>query len=230
MANIIPSSYLPVASQPWGREIQKRLESLESNFSLQKTNTNTVDSQLQSSYKRLDETVRSLGTINVDIANITTISNQAVAIANNAIAGLNSLGSINSPYTVNGDNITGTFLPTEPVVNGETARSAGYIGLPQISLDSGALTLNKSHAGRQIYLTATSQTVTIPANSSVPFEIGSVVVIVNGNFTNFIAINNDTLRLAGTANTGTRTLGPWGFATLVKIDFTTWVVYGNGLT
>jgi hypothetical protein len=230
MANIIPSSYLPVSSQPWGREIQKRLESLESNFSLQKTNTNTVDSQLQSSYKRLDETVRSLGTINVDITNITAISNQAIAIANNAIAGLNSLGSIDSPYTVNGDNITGTFLPTEPVTIGQTARSTGYIGFPQISLDTGTLVLDKSHAGKQIYLPVGSQTITIPANSSVPLEIGTRVVIVNANVTNFIAINTDTLRLAGTTTTGTRTLGPWGVATLIKIDLTTWVVYGNGLT
>ena len=230
MANIIPSSYLPVASQPWGREIQKRLESLESNFSLQKTNTNTVDSQLQSSYKRLDETVRSLGTINVDITNITAISNQAIAIANNAIAGLNSLGSIDSPYTVNGDNITGTFLPTEPVAISETARSVGYIGLPQVILSTGTLLLDKSHAGKQIYLTSTSQTVTIPANGATALEIGTTVVLINANVTNFISINSDTLRLAGTTTVGTRTLGPWGIATLIKIDATTWIVYGNGLT
>jgi hypothetical protein len=230
MANIIPSSYLPVASQPWGREIQKRLESLESNFSLQKTNTNTVDSQLQSSYKRLDETVRNLGTINVDITNITAISNQAISIANNAIAGLNSLGSINSPYTVNGDNIIGTFLPTEPVEISETSRSVGYIGLPQVVLSSGSLLLDKSHSGKQVYLINGSQTVTIPANGATALEIGTTVVIVNANVTNFIAINSDTLRLAGTTTTGTRTLGPWGIATLVKIDATTWVIYGNGIT
>ena len=117
MANIIPSSYLPVASQPWGREIQKRLESLESNFSLQKTNTNTVDSQLQSSYKRLDETVRSLGTINVDIANITTISNQAVAIANSAIAALNTLSSPGSSYTIDAGNVTSGTMAQARVAN-----------------------------------------------------------------------------------------------------------------
>ena len=230
MANIIPNSYLPVASQPWGREVQKRLESLESNFSLQKTNTNTVDSQLQSSYKRLDETVRSLGTINVDITNITAISNQAISIANNAIAGLNSLGSIDSPYTVIGDNITGTFLPTEPATISETARSVGYIGLPQVILSTGTLLLDKSHAGKQIYLTSTSQTVTIPANGATALEIGTTVVLINANVTNFISINSDTLRLAGTTTVGTRTLGPWGIATLIKIDATTWIVYGNGLT
>jgi hypothetical protein len=117
MANIIPSSYLPVASQPWGREIQKRLESLESNFSLQKTNTNTVDSQLQSSYKRLDETVRSLGTINVDIENITTLSNQAISIANTAIAGLNSLANPGSSYSIDASNVTTGTMAQARVTN-----------------------------------------------------------------------------------------------------------------
>ena len=117
MANIIPTSYLPVASQPWGREIQKRLETLESNFSLQKTNTNTVDSQLQSSYKRLDETVRSLGTINVDVASITTISNQAVAIANSAIAALNTLSSPGSSYTIDAGNVASGTMAQVRVAN-----------------------------------------------------------------------------------------------------------------
>jgi hypothetical protein len=117
MANIIPSSYLPVASQPWGREIQKRLESLESNFSLQKTNTNTVDSQLQTSYKRLDETVRSITAISVDISDITTLSNQAVSIANSAIAALNTLSTPGSPYTIDAGNITSGTMAQARITN-----------------------------------------------------------------------------------------------------------------
>lgn len=230
MANIIPSSYLPVASQPWGREIQKRLESLESNFSLQKTNTNTVDSQLQSSYKRLDETVRSLSAISVDITDITTLSNQAISIANNAIAGLNSLGSIDSSYTVNGDNIIGTFSPTEPPLISQTATSAGYVGRPQVVLNTGGLTLNKSHAGKHVLVTGNGQTITIPSNNSVPFEIGTTIKIINTDVTSSIAITGDTLRLAGTASTGTRTLGAWGFATLLKVQSTTWILQGNVIT
>jgi hypothetical protein len=117
MANIIPSSYLPVASQPWGREIQKRLESLESNFSLQKTNTNTVDSQLQSSYKRLDETVRSLSAISIDVSDITTLSNQAVSIANSAIAALNTLATPGSSYTIDAGNVTSGTMAQARVAN-----------------------------------------------------------------------------------------------------------------
>jgi hypothetical protein len=58
MTNIIPNSNLPASSQPWGREIQKRLQSLESEVARQKINNNSADSQIQASYKRLDETVR----------------------------------------------------------------------------------------------------------------------------------------------------------------------------
>jgi hypothetical protein len=229
MANIIPSSYLPVASQPWGREIQKRLESLESNFSLQKTNANTVDSQLQSSYKRLDETVRSLGTINVDVANITAIANNAISIANTSLAGLNSLENPGSDYSVDGGNIIGNLLPLEPSVITKTATSAGYIGLPQILLNTGGLTLNKSHAGKHIYVTGSGQAITIPANSSVAFEIGTSIVIVNANVTSSIAITSDTLRLANSSTSGTLTLAFWAVATLIKIDSTTWIAYGNGI-
>jgi len=117
MVNIIPISYLPVASQPWGREIQKRLESLESNFSLQKTNTNTVDTQLQSSYKRLDETVRSLSVISVDISDVTALSNQAISIANSAIAGLNSLATTGSSYPINAGNVTSGTMEQARIAN-----------------------------------------------------------------------------------------------------------------
>ena len=117
MSKIIPSNNLPLSSQPWGREIQKRLEALESQLSLQKINTDTVDSQLQSSYKRLDQTVRSLGTIDVDISNIEELSADAVAASNNAIAGLNSLATPGSPYPITADNVTTGTLSQDRITN-----------------------------------------------------------------------------------------------------------------
>jgi hypothetical protein len=106
----------------------------------------------------------------------------------------------------------------------------GYIGLPQVILNTGNLTLSKAHAGEHIYVTGASQTITIPANGTVPFEIGTTIVIINANVTSSIAITTDVLRLAGTASTGSRSLAAYGMATLVKIDATTWIVSGNGLT
>lgn len=120
-------------------------------------------------------------------------------------------------------------LPRIPPI-ADTAKGIGYIGLPQTILNSGNLTLSNTHAGNQIYVTGASQTITIPADASVSFEIGATIVIINANVTSSIAITSDTLRLAGTSTTGTRTLATWGMATLVKIDSTTWIASGNGLS
>jgi hypothetical protein len=119
--------------------------------------------------------------------------------------------------------------PASPV-NANSAKAIGYIGLPQVILNSGNLTLSANHAGDHIHVTGASQTITIPANSSVPFEIGTTIVVINAGVTSSIAITSDTLRLAGGTTTGTRTLAAWGMATLVKVAATTWIASGNGLT
>jgi len=73
--------------------------------------------------------------------------------------------------------------------------------------------------------------VTIPANSAAAFPIGATVVIFNNSGSSqSIAITTDTLRQAGTTNTGTRTLANYGLATCVKVAATTWVITGAGLT
>ena len=122
------------------------------------------------------------------------------------------------------------LLTAEPSANTNAASSVGYVGLPQVLLASGGLTLSKANAGEHIYVTGSSQTITIPANSAAPLEIGTTIVVINQNVTSSIAITSDTLRLAGTATTGTRTLAAYGIATLVKVDATTWIASGNGLT
>lgn len=122
------------------------------------------------------------------------------------------------------------LIAAEPSANTNTATSVGYVGLPQVILSTGGLTLSKAHAGEHIYVTGSSQTVTIPANASVPFEIGTTIVVINGNVTSSIAITSDTLRLAGGTTTGTRSLAVYGMATLVKVAATTWIASGNGLT
>jgi hypothetical protein len=127
-----------------------------------------------------------------------------------------------------------TALPylraTEPATNADAAKTTGYVGMPQVVLNSGNLTLSKAHAGKHIYVTGASQTITIPANASVPFEIGTTIVVVNANLTSSIAITSDTLRLAGTSTTGTRTVIANGIATLIKIEATTWIISGNGVS
>lgn len=108
------------------------------------------------------------------------------------------------------------------------ADSIGYRGLPQNS-QTGAYTLALSDAGKHISITTGG--VVIPANGSVAFPIGSTMVIFNNSGSNqTISITTDTLRQAGTANTGSRTLAQYGLVTCVKVASTTWVISGAGLT
>lgn len=77
----------------------------------------------------------------------------------------------------------------------------------------------------------TSANITIPANASVAFPIGSVVTITNTSASPItISITTDTLRQAGTTNTGTRTLAQYGVATARKVSTTLWIISGAGLT
>jgi hypothetical protein len=111
------------------------------------------------------------------------------------------------------------------------ARGAGYMGVPQsAAATTGAYTIVAADAGEHIYSTAT-RTVTIPANASVEFPVGSAITFIAATGTTVtIAITSDTLILAGTGATGNRTLAPFGMATAIKITSTSWIISGNGLT
>lgn len=78
----------------------------------------------------------------------------------------------------------------------------------------------------------TARTFTIPANASVAFDVGTVVTFVNQNGAGAvsIAITTDTMRLAGSGSTGTRTLAANGMATALKIASTEWIISGVGLS
>ena len=108
------------------------------------------------------------------------------------------------------------------------ANSLGYRGLPQNS-QTASYTLALADAGKHISITTGG--VVIPANGSVAFPIGTTIVVFNNSGSNqTISITTDTLRQAGTANTGSRTLAQYGLATLVKVSTTTWAITGAGLT
>lgn len=138
--------------------------------------------------------------------------------------------------TVTGINIgSSTIKTTAFPADGTTSTAAageGYMGMPQVVVSSGGKTLAATDAGKHIYVTTNnSQTITIPANTSVALPIGTTVVIVNASgISSSIAINTDTLRLANSTSTGTRSLASNGMCTLVKINSTEWIASGNGLT
>jgi hypothetical protein len=111
------------------------------------------------------------------------------------------------------------------------ARGAGYMGVPQsAAATTGAYTIVAADAGEHIYSTGT-RTVTIPANGSVAFPVGTAITFIAATgATVTIAITTDTLLLAGAGTTGSRTLAPFGMATAIKITSTSWIISGNGLS
>jgi hypothetical protein len=106
--------------------------------------------------------------------------------------------------------------------------------IPQNS-QSTAYTLVLSDKGKHIlHPTAdtTARTFTIPANSSVPYAVGTALTFINQNAAGVvtIAITADTMRLAGAGTTGSRTLAANGLATAIKIASTEWIISGAGLS
>lgn len=101
-------------------------------------------------------------------------------------------------------------------------------GVPGNSQNAG-YTLVLADTGKCIKM-ATAGTFTIPANSSVAYPPGTIISFFNGTTVSTIPITTDTMTLAGTATTGTRTLAANGFATAYKLTTTTWVISGTGLT
>lgn len=108
------------------------------------------------------------------------------------------------------------------------ADSLGFRGAPQ-NAQTAAYGLVLADNGKHISITTGG--VTIPANSSQAFPIGATIVIYNnsGSSQN-IGITTDTLRQAGTTNTGTRALANYGLATIIKVDTTVWAITGAGLS
>jgi hypothetical protein len=131
-----------------------------------------------------------------------------------------------------GGTMTGaiTFAAGQTV---DGTNKIGYINIPQNS-QSAAYTLVAADAGKHIFHPSTdanARTFTIPANSSVAYPIGTAISFVNmTSQVVSIAITTDTMYLAGTGTTGTRSLAQYGTATALKMTSTTWIISGAGLT
>jgi hypothetical protein len=162
---------------------------------------------------------------NVTASNVTTTN----LTATNA----NATNFVSTNVTITGGAVTGINVTSSNLAASNAVTDAGTIaaaspglrGLPQNS-QTGAYTLALTDAGKHISITTGG--VVIPANGSVAFPIGSAIAIFNNSgSTQVISITTDTIRLAGTTSTGSRTLAVYGLATCVKVASTTWVVSGN---
>ena len=122
---------------------------------------------------------------------------------------------------------TGTATATDSAA---TPYTIGWLDCPQTSKTTN-YTLVLADRGKSVYMNGTSLTLTIPANASVAFPIGTTIVLINGNSSALtVGITADTLTLANSATTGSRTLAQNGIATIIKVTATNWLISGNGVT
>ena len=125
--------------------------------------------------------------------------------------------------------------PTSGTLSGCTVDGTDAVGFRNTPVNSKSAdyTLVLADSGKTILHAIADdnpRTFTIPANSSVAYAVGTVITFVNLINTVTIAITTDTMYLAGDGSTGSRTLAAYGVASAVKVDSTTWVISGNGLT
>jgi len=133
-------------------------------------------------------------------------------------------------HTLQSADTNSTLTQTLPLTDSTTL---GYINAP-VNEQSAAYTAVAADSGKIIFHPSTdanARTFTIPANSSVAYATGTVLTFINmTSQVVTIAITTDTMYLAGTGTTGSRSLAQYGIATAVKMTSTTWIISGNGLT
>jgi hypothetical protein len=126
--------------------------------------------------------------------------------------------------------------PTSGTLSSCTVDGTNAVGFRNIPINSQstAYTAVLADSGKCIFHPSTdanARTFTIPANGSVAYPIGTAISFVNmTSQVVSIAITTDTMYLAGTGTTGTRSLAQYGTATALKMTSTTWIISGAGLT
>jgi hypothetical protein len=150
-------------------------------------------------------------------------ANGGTGVSNNAASTLTISGAFATTLTVGAT--TSVSLPASGAL--------GYLNIPQNS-QSAAYTTVLADSGYCIFHPSTdanARTFTIAANASVPYAIGTVIQFCNmTSQVVTIAINSDTMYLAGTGTTGSRSLAIYGVANAMKMTSTTWIITGSGLT
>ena len=121
---------------------------------------------------------------------------------------------------------------TGGITSSDLSDAVGYKGLPQ-NQRTGAYTLALSDIGKHLYVTAGAFAVTLPADATLNFPVGSAITFVCEDAgKTIVPASGVALVLAGTgaATTGTRTLAIGAVATLIKVQANRWYISGSGVT
>ena len=126
--------------------------------------------------------------------------------------------------------------PTSGTLSGCTVDGTNSVGFRNIPINSqsAAYTTVAADSGKVIFHPSTdanARTFTIDSNANVPYALGTAITFINmTSQVVTIAITSDTMYLAGTGTTGSRSLAQYGIATAIKMTSTTWLISGNGVT
>jgi hypothetical protein len=163
--------------------------------------------------------------LGTDVTGLTSPANGGSGV-NNGSNNETRSGNINFGgqfSTTQSGAVTEAFSGATTVTFPAGTYTTGYLGCP-VNSQGGTYGFILTDSGKCVLNTDTSSnTFTIPANSSVAFPVSSCVVIMNGpsGGTLTIAITSDTLYWLPTLATGSRTMAAGGVATICKIYGTT---------
>lgn len=123
-------------------------------------------------------------------------------------------------------DIAQTFTASQTFNSGASDASGSFRVIPQNS-KTASYTLVATDTGKHISITTGG--VTVPSGV---FTAGDVVSIYNNSASNQTITQgaSATLRQAGTANTGNRTLAQYGIATVLCVSSNAFVISGAGLS
>lgn len=194
---------------------------------------NTLDSTVGSRLSSLTELVNSKG----DFSSNTSTSVDGEVVLFSGTGGKTGKRATGTGYARLDAGVLAVdslaTLRTDLQGDGSAVDQIGFRGIPLTSR-SADYTLVLEDAGKGTLHPASdanARTFTIPANTSVAFPVGTAHTFVNETSQNItIAITSDTMILAGTTTTGSRTLAQNGVATALKVGLTKWIISGAGLT
>lgn len=154
-----PTSNLPSASVPWGREVEKQVSSLTASVRSNEVNNTARDNQLASNYKRLDAAVVDIAVAVADAADAAAAAGSAATTANNAATAANNAANAaqaaantaNSAIAILSSLTTTTYYP------GTTGSWSGTNLSNQLAIDyygSTYIDIPEAGGARKVIVTA----------------------------------------------------------------------------
>ena len=178
------------------------------------------------------------GDVTISSGGVTTIANNAITnakVSSSAAIADSKLDTISTAGKVSGSAITSGTIGGSTVVNttgaittsSTIADAAGNIRTLPANSKTSAYTLIATDTGKHISITTGG--VTIPSGI---FNAGDIITIFNNSASSQTMTQGGsvTLRWAGTATTGNRTLAQYGVASVLCVASNTFVISGTGLT